>query len=402
MHGAASGSLAFILPRLVRQIYQDSDPEDGDRWLWTACILLAFFFVFRPVLTPWSRQTHYTTLVTPFLALAVLFLHQKLWWPLVICCVIICSGQERASISLFSLGMYAALLLNNRRVAISLCLASVLWFFTVTQLWLPWMRELADLQHGYAFEKFLAPASHIKEKLRYVWSLFLYTCFLPLCGKRALLCFFCVMPFVALMVASNYQMMWSFTGQYEDLPGIFILLSCGYGLRFWQQKLRPAIFKKCFLFLCPVVVVLILATQTGYYNPLMTSIRLLTSPERDAAALLRDDLARLPRLPDTLLIWVQSGLGPHLFYPKERYTADISRLPTVMENTLILLSPLVGTFRLTGRATGGRDPQAYATARTFFDAHPDLLLLKDTGVLVIYGSRDLPCTHPSLVKRLRE
>ncbi len=297
--------------------------------------------------------------------------------------------------------MYAILLLKNARAGISLCLASGLWFFAATQLWLPWMRELAGFPGGYAFGAFLDPSGNIPEKLYYIWALFLYSCFLPLSGKRALLCFLCILPFVALMAVSNYSMMWQFIYQYEDLPGLFMLLSCCYGLLFWQRKLRPAIWKKCFLFICPAVAAIMLATQTGWYNPLTTIIRLSTSPEHQGFALLRDDLARLPRFPDTITVWAQSGLGPHLFYPRERYTADIRRMPAAMKNALVLISPRAGTFHLANTA-GGHDPRAYAEARAFFDAHPDLICLKDTGALVIYGSRDLPSTHPELVKQLRE
>ena len=78
LHGAAAGAMAFILPRLVRTLHAEAEGDNAaGNWVWTAGVMLVLFFFFRPVLTPWSRQVHYTTLVTPVLMLAVLMLHQR-------------------------------------------------------------------------------------------------------------------------------------------------------------------------------------------------------------------------------------------------------------------------------------------------------------------------------------
>ena len=401
LHGAASGFMAFLLPRVVRVIHlKAGDSNDSVNWIWTAGIMLTLFFFFRPVLTPWSRQAHYTTIVAPVLMLAVLMLHQRRWWALALCCILVCMAQERAAPSIFCLGMYAGLLLGLWKPAGLMCGFSGLWFITATQVWLPYMRRFAGAGDGYAFSGYVSVSGQWGNKLSYFFRLLAYAGFAPLAGKKALLCLVCTAPYLAMVAVSKYPMMWDMAGQYEDLPGVFLLLSVCYAIIWAQEKLRPQIWKKALPALCGCMVAIMLATQTGWYNPAVTTVRLLTAPNRSALAELRGELSRLPDFPPGVTVWAQSGLGPHVFYPYRRYAADIRRMGGPLRQSVVLISPLAGTARLTG-GDGDRVDSEYAAGKAFFDAHPDLVRVKDAGALVVYVSKDILDSQPEMVAALR-
>lgn len=400
LHGAAVGFMAFLLPRLVRAVYaEETDEALLGNWVWTAGILLLLFFFFRPVLTPWSRQTHYTTLVAPILMLAVLMLHKRRWWALAACCLLVCMAQERAAPSIFCLGMYAFLLLRMRRVGAILCAFSGLWFVAVTKVWLPYMRRLAGAGSGYAFSSFVDVGGQWNHKLFYYLRLLAYAWFLPLLGRKALLCLLCTLPYLALVAVSGYGHMWAMAGQYEDLPGVFLLLSLCHACMWAQGRLRPELWKKLLPAASALMAALMLATQTGWYNPAVTVARLLQHPDAPAYARLRQELGRLPEFPPSVRVWAQSGLGPHVFYPYQRYAADINRMKGPLSDSVVIISPYVGTAYLAGGG-GGASRSEYEEAVAFFDAHADLARVKSDDVLVIYAGKRLLETQPDLVRNL--
>ena len=399
LHGAATGAMAFVLPRLVRALHAEAGETSGSNWVWTAGVALVLFFFFRPVLTPWSRQTHYTTLVTPVLMLAVLMLHRRCWWALAACCLVVLMAQERAAPSIFCLGMYAFLLLGQRRVGAILCLCSGLWFVTATKVWLPYMRQLAGAGTGYAFSHFVDVRGQWDLKLAYYLRLLAYSWFLPLLGRKALLCLLCTLPYLAMVAVSGYGQMWAMAGQYEDLPGVFLLLAICHACMWVQGRLRPAVWKKLLPAACTLLAAIMLVTQTGWYNPAVTVARLLQHPDAAAYARLRDSLGRLPDFSPSVRVWVQSGLGPHVFYPYQRFAADINALRGPLGDDVVIISPYAGTNFLV-RNGGGVMRGEFDEAKAFFDAHPDLTCVKNDGVLIIYVGKKLQATQPDLVRDL--
>ena len=400
LQGVAVGAMAFILPRLVRALHEEAEGDTpSGNWVWTAGFALLLFFFFRPVLTPWSRQVHYTTLVTPLLMLAVLMLHKRRWWALAGCCLVVFLAQERAAPSIFCLGMYAFLLLGQRRVGAVLCLCSGLWFITVTKVWLPYMRQVAGAGTGYAFSSFVDVAGQWDLKLRYYLHLLAYSWFLPLLGRKALLCLLCTLPYLAMVSVSGYSQMWAMAGQYEDLPGVFLMLAICHACMWVQGKLNPALWKKLLPTAGVVMAVIMLATQTGWYNPAATVARLLQHPDAQSYARLREALGQLPDFPPTVRVWAQSGLGPHVFYPYQRYTADISHMDGPLDDSVVLLSPFAGTANLAGGG-GGVSREEFERGVAFFDAHPDLVRVKSSDVLVIYVGKGLRENRPELVQGL--
>ena len=397
----STGLMAFTLPRLVRTIYQQEDGDADNRWILTAGILLTLFFVYRFTLAPWSRQVHYTTIVSPFLMLAVYFLHQRRWVLMSLCCLLVCLGTERASLGLFSLGMYAFLLLGMRKVGIMLCAASSIWFFTVSQLWLPHALKISGSQESYRFKEYINITGVWGKKLSYMFRIVAYSWFLPLMGKRALLCLLCTAPFLGLVAVSNYPTMWNMNGQYEDLPGVFLLLSFCYAI-LWLQTKIPA-YRQKIVFAAGTlgIIIVMFATQTGWYNPAATLIRLVTSPQRPAYAALHRALNSLPEFPDDITVWAQSGLGPHVFYPYRRMAADMRRMQGKLENSVVLISPIAGTMRL-GNDNGEKiDAALYMKAKNFFDTHPYLEKIFENPVIAVYASKNIMDSDNDFAKKLR-
>lgn len=401
LQAVSTGLSAFILPRLVRVIYrQDGDGTD-DNWIWTAGILLALFFVYRFTLAPWSRQVHYTTIVCPILLLAVYFLHQRRWVPVGICCLLVCLGQERAALGVFSLGMYAFLLLGMRRAGIVLCAASGLWFFTASQLWLPHALKISGSSVHYRFQQYITITGAWEKKLSYMFRLVAYSWFLPLLGKRAFLCLLCTAPFLGVVAISDYPTFWNMNGQYEDLPGVFLLISFCYAIKWLQAKLPALRQKQIFAVGTLGIVIIMFATQTGWYNPAATLIRFATSPQRPAYSSLHAAINALPEFPADVTVWAQSGLGPHVFYPYHRMTADMRRMKGELRNDVVLISPIAGTMRL-GDDNGEKiDAGVYAQAKNFFDGHPDLKKIFESPVFVLYASRDILASNSDFSKKLQ-
>ena len=331
--------------------------------------------------------------------LAVLMLHKRRWWALVGCCLVVFLAQERAAPSIFCLGMYAFLLLGLRRVGAILCMCSGLWFVTVTKVWLPYMRQLAGAGTGYAFSGFVDVGGQWDHKLLYYLRLLAYSWFLPLLGRKALLCLLCTLPYLAMVAVSGYGHMWAMAGQYEDLPGVFLMLSICHALMWVQARLRPALWKKLLPAAGVLLAAIMLATQTGWYNPVVTVARLLRHPDAQAHAGLRRSLGQLPDFPPTVRVWAQSGLGPHVFYPYQRYTADIQNMRGPLDDSVVILSPYAGTAYLAGGG-GGVSRSEFEAARAFFDAHSDLVRVKNSDVLVIYAGKGLYAAQPELVRDL--
>lgn len=388
LQAMSTGFMAFLLPRVVRVIYQQEEDEPTDNWLWTAGILLALFFVFRFVLAPWSRQVHFTTIVSSLLMLAVLFLHQRRWVPLGICCLVVCMGEERAALGVFSLGMYAFLLLKMRKAGLILCSLSGMWFVIASQVWLPHALKIAGKSFGYRFQKYITLLGSWGDKSYYLFRIVAYSWFLPFFGKKAFLCLLCTAPFLGLVIVSSYPTIWGMNGQYEDLLAIFLLLSFCYAIMWLQRKLPQNFQKRILAAGATLIVVGMLATQTGWYNPVVTLARLAGAPERPQYARLHSILNKLPDFPNNINVWVQSGLGPHLFYPYSRMAADVRRMQPKVENAFVVISPLAGTMRLYDDE-GNINAASYKAAKAILDAHPDLEKLYEDDVVVMYVGKDV-------------
>lgn len=390
LHAGSVTAVAFLLPRLTRQIYAGS-PEKS-RWLWTAGFLLLIFFMYRPFISAWSRQTHFTTLVSPFLALAILCLHKHWRVGAIFCALMLCLGQERASVAVFGLGMYAIFLLREKNLGVFFCTFSLLWFFCVTQVVLPWLREYAGAADTtYVMTARIGLMADWPQKLRYIFLLCAFSCFLPFCGKKALLCASCSLPNIAMSLVAKTSGMYDFKGQYEDLPAIFLLLSMAYGLQWIQGKLSARQWRLIFAAGSGLYWLAILTTASGWYTPLATPLRLLTAPQRPVLEILNAEIRPLQKpLPEDVTLYAQSGLGPRMSLHAERRLLRMDILQQPLKGALIVLSPLCGAYRL---------KTSVAEAIKMADRHKDLVLLYGSDRLRVYASRDVAAAEPELVQR---
>lgn len=388
VHAASAALMAFLLPRLAREIYGG---ESG-RWLWGAAVCLLLFFFFRPYMAAWHRQTHFTTLVAPILALACLCLHKRRVCAAFACALVVCMGQERASVSVFGLGMYAFLLAGQRRAGIVFCSLSALWFFGATQVWLPLMRGLAGVANtDYIMLGRIGPLADWPEKLVFLCRICLFCCFLPFCGRRAMSCACCSLPNLSMALLSGRPGMYDLKGQYEDLPSVFLLLSMLYGLCWLQGKLPARLWKRLFASGVCVYWLLVSPSNAGWYNPLVTSARILAASGKTELDKLNEDIGLLKDLPDSITPYVQSGLGPRLGLHKNRLLLQRNVIDEMPVNALLVFSPLAGTHELGG---------AYDDVLKLADNNPGFGLLFDTGRLRVYASSGLLAARPEFIRNL--
>lgn len=392
LHAASVTAVAFLLPRLVREIY-GRDTGDG-RWLWTAGCLLLLFFFYRPFITAWSRQTHFTTLVSPFLALALLCLHKRWTAGAVLCALMICLGQERASVAVFGLGMYACLLLGEKKLGLAFCALSAIWFFGSPQLLLPLLRQYAGLLNTpYVMMARIDPLADWPQKLQFLFWICAFSCFLPFCGKKALLCASCALPNLGMALVSGTSGMYDLKGQYEDLPSIFLLLSMAYGMSWLQRKLPAKQWRRIFLAGSCLYWLVALPSNSGWYNPLLTSVRLLASPQRAELDRLNEEIAPLRRnLPEGIALYAQSGLGPRMALHAGRSLLHARLLQKPLSGTVIAISPLCGDYGLQVSPT---------EAIRLADAHKDLVNIYDSARLRVYASKDVLEAEPMFGHRFR-
>ncbi len=389
IHALSVSSVAFLLPRIIRQIYGTdiyTDKAEYNAWLWTSACILVIFFFYRPFIAAWSRQMHYTTIVTPFLALGILCLHKRLRLCAISCAFMLCLGQERASVAVFGLGLYAWLLLGERRMGVFFCVLSLLWFFCATQIALPWLRTYAGVADTtYPFLQRLGITIAWPEKLAYLFWLCAFSCFLPFCGKKALKCAACAIPTTSLSLLSRASGLYDMRGQYDDLASIFLLLSMAYGMR-WLQKKSPSFawlrsWQRLFgIGTCTYALIILLSTS-GWYTPLLTCGRLLSSEQKSKFDLLNTELARFKSIiPENARLYVQSGLGPRLALYNGRTLLTARELNSPLSNSIIVLSPLAGDYLLNAKIS-----EAIKKA----EAHPNLVRLGNQKDLYIFVSKDL-------------
>lgn len=401
LQAISTGFMIFLLPRLARTIYRQEGDDSSSNWLWAAGILLVLVFVFRFVLAPWSRQVHFTTIATSLLMLAVLYLHQRRWVLMGICCLIVCMAEERAALGIFSLGMYAFLLLEMRKTGMVLCTFSSIWFIGASQVWLPHALKMAGTSLHYRFQNYINIMGSWDKKFFYLFRIVAYSWFLPFFGKKAFLSLLCTAPFLGIVVVSDYPTIWGMNGQYEDLLAIFLLISFCHAIIWLQHNLPPRWQKQILTAGTITIVITMFATQTGWYNPVATLARLSASPERTQYARLHAVLNKLPDFPDDINVWVQSGLGPHLFFPYSRMAADSRRMNQKLEKAFVIISPIVGTMRLNGRDEDKKEV-AYAEAKAVFDTHPDLEKIYENDVAVLYVSHDIRTQNTDFSNKIQQ
>lgn len=222
LHSLAFAAIFFLVPCLARELYKQAGKND---YLKPAVFLLLTTSMFPGIIGAWRYQSHSTTLAMPFLLAALLFLHQKKHFLAVICCFIVAMAQERATVAVFGVGMYAVLILKQYRLGTALCVFSAGYFFLLVKVVIPWFAG-----SNYMYSSSLAPFFEPWKKIYFLFKFMAGWMFLLCFGKRAFFASLCAMPIIAIGLVSSRQGMYSFSHHYHDLPSMFMiagaLLAC--------------------------------------------------------------------------------------------------------------------------------------------------------------------------------
>ena len=394
IHACSVGLVAFILPRLAQCVLESSSLQDQPLvWRSVSLFILLIFFFFSPYIAAYNCATHFTTLVTPALALALLSLHKGWHRILFICCILILIAQERASVSIFGLGMYAVLVLRQYRLGIFLCLVSTTWFFGVVKVILPLLRDYAGLDGDYAFAHAINVGVLLPQKLSYLFLFCLFSIFLPFCGKKAFLTACCALPMIGMSLVSGREGMLRFVFHYQDLPSIFVLLSMTYGAAWLQQKISFRHWWKLATVTVIVYIVAIQLSNTALTNPIPKTISFLTSPHRDALSALNEDVKRFADVPEEVHLYVQSGMGPRFAFFRHRYAARAETLAKAASHpSFFIISPVCFMQQ--------KDSFEQLAAKA--DRQAGLELVLDNGRMRVYASQQLKAEYADLLSRITE
>lgn len=371
LHGLALGTWFFLLPIFIRQVYGEDGRKD---YLKTALFWELVLFVYLPFLGAWRYQTHLTTLVSPAIFLAVLSLHRRRFGWACFWCILLACGQERSSVAVFSIGMYAFLLLKQYRLGFSLCFASAAYFIGVVKVLFPFLRG----GESYAFSGAIHPFYEIPQKIYFLFQYILCTFCLPLAGKRAFLTALCSLPVLGIGLVSNRGSMYAFAHHYQDISAPFFLMAGVYGL-LWIQKLPLwRRFSRKAVLCCCVLLIALSFTFGRFSHPLVHLGFVVTDPRLDQYTTLHDELKRLLDTSQGKMLFVQSGIGPLVSLRENRYSLSVNNdLKRDYSGSYVAISHLCGVYSF----------ENYEVLKNGLDENDTLELVHDSGVMRVYRGR---------------
>lgn len=373
IHGLCVGSSFFLLPRLVKHIF--TEKFERTDYLVPALLICLFLFVNKVFLAPWRYQTHMGTLFAPFLLAALLALHRRNRLITAVSCFFLLLAQERSSVAVFGVGMYAVLLLERRTLGVCLCLLSSLYFFLAVKVIIPWFQQGSAT---YIYASQIAPFFEWPQKLHYIVKSLLYFGGLPLLGRRACFAACCALPMVGLNIISSRRPMYHFLHQYSDTISLMLIVASIYGMGMLLRFMEKYGFSvKKF-----IVVFVIAVTLCGIGNftitPLGQIVGMLNSSERQEYDALRKELAPFTTMDDAVQVFTHRGLGPQFALRTWRREITPERGRRILSNSLVILSPIVDMW-----ATD------YPGIQESVAGNPSLRLVRRSPRLVVYASADI-------------
>ncbi len=370
LHGLAFSATYFLAPLLVREIWRTAGRRDYER---AAMFLLLVLAVFKGFNGAWRFQAHMTTLVMPVTLMALIALHrQKLLWA-VCCAVIVALAQERASVAVFGIGLYAMGITRNIRAGVLLCLFSTLYFILAVKLVIPSFQPGSG---SYIYSGSIRPFVDLPAKVWFLALFVLYWLLLPLCGKKAAFVACCALPVLGLGLVSNRESMYRFGHHYQDLPTVFFLASAAHGLlwltgRAWFARLpkyAPA---------AAAAAGIVASASTGLLH--IPPLVVLTMERSPAVVRLNRDMARYADIPAEISVFATSGVGPRLALRERRYFITPERAKLPFTSSMVFVAPQLSTFPYDDVSPILRD----------LDANPSLRLTEKTDQLLVYSSHDI-------------
>lgn len=377
LHGVMFGATFFLLPHLVRAIWEheQADPDDPQGYLAPALFFSLMLFFMRPFLMAWRYQSHMGSLVAPLVLVAVLALYRdkRGWFWAAI--VMMLFAQERASLFVCGVGIYATLVLRRYRLGGFLVVFSSLWFLAVVKVVIPWFQGGA---RSYLYAQTIAPLYGLGDKVRYTGTLIWYNFLLPLCGRRAMLAALAGLPLLSLNLVSRRETMYSFTHHYSDALALFLLLASIHGF-IWLRDLARAkglaprwLVGGCVVVLCAAFI------HTKWVTPPGLAWRLLQKDNVAMLNALHADLAPFAAVDDDIEVFTHLGLGPRFSLRSQRRVITPERAAMPLRNALVVASPVVGQWTTD-----------YAGITRNLEANPTMIPVVRTPHLCVYASEDV-------------
>lgn len=369
IHSVAIGAVYFLVPVLVKHIWQENGKQD---YVKAALFILLALYFFKGFASAWRYQTHMTTLVTPFLLSSLIALHKrKLGWA-VLFCVLVAFAQERAVVAVFGVGMYAFFITGQKRLGALLCLFSAMYFFAIVKVIIPSFYYGLE---GYIYNRHIRPFDDIQKKLQFLLNTYAYWFFLPLLGRKAFLSSLCAMPVIAIGLVSNRDSMYAFIHQYQDMPSIFLVAAAAQGVFWllqqpWMRKI-PAIGVTLLAILCLFVSAKVSRHPSSWQHLVRWNIDSKTQQ-------LHEELKPFLNLPENLTVYTLGKPGPYLSLrdKRRRFTPERAVEPFTESVVVIAVDP-------------DQYPFSLEQIQPPLDNNPSLRALFASDVLRVYASTDV-------------
>jgi uncharacterized membrane protein len=215
--GICAGLAVFMIPPLVKAI---TGKENARMALMLQLGLILNPMFFMPALT-----FHIESAFSFLILVAIWALHRGKDWILWVCVLLLLTASERASVSVFGLGIYAFLMLGRQRLGVGLAALSTVYFFAACYVIIP---ALSGIEYTYA--RYAGPFVDIPKKILYVIFAYGLWLFLPLSGARARLASLGAWPMIGLNLMANKDEQYWKLGIYNDTMVLFLMVAAIYGL----------------------------------------------------------------------------------------------------------------------------------------------------------------------------
>lgn len=369
LHSAAFAATFFLAPIYVKAVWNEAGRKN---YLWPALFLLLSLSLFRGFAAAWSYQSHMTTLVTPVLLCALIALHYRATLWVIMLSLTVALAQERASVAVFGIGMYAYFIIDNKKLGISLCAFSVAYFFLAVKIIIP---SFSSGDYGYSSA--INPAHELDEKFEFLYEFYSFWFFLPLIGKRAFLVSLCAFPVLGLGLVSERSAMYGYWHHYQDLPSVFFFAASAFGLlRLTDVTLFDKIPKKVIVFLA-FVCLYSTYDNSKRYIPARYLVNWQLNPE---TVRLNKEINAYSNLPPDIKVYTSSGIGPRFTMRKHRYVISPQVAAQKFSSSMIFIAPTRDMFPFNGKTD---------ELLTQLKTNSSLSLTKHTPELLVFKSKDL-------------
>jgi uncharacterized membrane protein len=369
LHNLAFAATFFLVPVFVREVWKQNGRDD---YLPAALFLLLALLLFRGFGAAW-RASSMPTLVMPFLLASFTALHRKsLVWACLFS-LIMALAEERAAVAVFGVGMYAWGITKNRRLGLTLCAFSALWFFTAVKVVIPYF---AGGEYFYGGN--IHPFHALPEKAKFLFRFFSWWFFLPLFGKRAVWAACCALPLLGLALVSNRPNMYGFWHQYQDLPSIFFLAASTFGLLRLTETAWFRRLPRCLVALLACVSLFFSYTNSKRCVPAHILATWRPQPE---VVRLNADLAACAQPAPGIKVYTPAGIGFRFALRKHKHELTTEAAARNFTSSMVFIAPKQNVWSFKKKEADEIVPLLLS--------NPSLRLTERTPELLVFTSTDL-------------